>query len=53
MSIFQFFNDWLGAPSGFEYVIVAFGCAGGLVILDNIVKFTLNIISALFKKGRH
>ena len=52
MSIYQFFNDWLGPPTGFDFVIVAFGCAAGLVILDNLVRFTLNIISSLFKKGR-
>ena len=50
MSIFQFFNDWVGGPSGFEYVILAFACAAGLIIFDNILRFTLNIISSLFKK---
>lgn len=51
MSVFDFFSNWIGAPSGFDYVILAFACACGLIIFDNIIRFLLNIISSLFKKN--
>lgn len=52
MSIFQFFSDWIGAPAGFDYIIVVFACAAGLIILDNILRAIFGIISSLFKKWR-
>lgn len=50
MSILEFFADWLGTAE-YPYIVIAFACASGLIIFDNIVRFLLNIISSLFKKN--
>lgn len=52
MTVFQFFSDWLGAPAGFDYIIVTIAAAAGLIILDNILRALFGIISSLFKKWR-
>ena len=51
MSIIQFFRDWLGLSSGFDYIIISVAAAAGLIILDNILRAILGVISSLFKKG--
>lgn len=51
MSIIDFFRDWLGVPTGFEYILVAIAGGAGLIIMDNILRAVLGVISSLFKKG--
>lgn len=50
MTLFEFIAEWTGINNNPDIVAV-FACVLGLVIFDNIVRFTLNIISSLFKKG--
>lgn len=51
MSIFEFFKDWIGVPSGFDFLIVSTAAAAALIVLDNITKSLFGVISSLFKKG--
>lgn len=51
MSIVEFFRDWIGVSSGYDFLIITIAGAAGLVIFDNILRCIFGIISSLFKKG--
>lgn len=50
MSVLEFFRQWIGLSSGYDYLFVIASCAVGLIILDNILRAIFGIISSLFKK---
>lgn len=50
MSVIEFFRNWIGFSSGFDYLFITIAGAAGLIILDNVCRAILGVISSLFKK---
>lgn len=51
MTVLQFFRDWIGVPSGYDFLLISIAGAAALIIIDNILRALLGVISSLFKKG--
>ena len=51
MTALQFFREWIGVPSGYDFLLISIAGAAALIIIDNILRCLLGVISSLFKKG--
>ena len=49
MSIIDFFRDWIGYSSGYDFIFIIVASGVGLVIFDNILRSVLGVITSLFR----